>query len=76
MSLPTTAVPKASGLPHCFVVSAWSSSSLVRRDRVSWEFPGLGMSPACAALRSAFSHAETFAAKPSGLEDRCRLKSE
>ena len=74
--LPTMTVPKDSGLPHSFVVSACRSSSPVLRDRVSRLFPGAGISPALAACLSAFSQAEMFAEKPSGLLARCRERSE
>ena len=63
-------VPRASGLPSSLVVNACKSSSPVLSDRVSWFLPGAGIGPARAALLRAFSHAETFATNPSGLEER------
>ena len=74
--LPTMTVPKDSGLPHSFVVSACRSSSPVLKESVSWLFPGAGISPALAACLSAFSQAEIFAEKPSGLFARWRDRSE
>ena len=74
--LPTITAPKASGLPHSFVVSACNSSSPVLSDSVSGLLPGAGIKPALAAFRKAFSQAETLAAKPSEFEERWRVKSE
>lgn len=73
---PTMTLSKASGLPQSLVSKDRKRSSPVLIDNVSCSSAGVGISPALAAFRRAFSHAATFAAYPSGFVCCCSVKSE